>query len=204
MKLTIKLKPSIVQMDDDARIAVWDSRTKGVPVVFVHGFPETHESWKLILASMSEIDLKPYRIIVYDLRGFGKSDKYGEASLNRFYRDHETIITNLKLNSYHLVGHDWGGAIALHEARLHPERLKTLAIMNTNYWRTDTLGMWHMLFLNVPILPYLTFRFIPKPFFRFSVLKSFKHPKNLDPAVLQHYEAMFADPEITGYWIRLY
>jgi pimeloyl-ACP methyl ester carboxylesterase len=117
-----------------------------------------------MIGKLDSHEISPYRLIVYDLRGFGESSRTGEASLNRFYYDHDTIISKLGLQRYHLVGHDWGGTIALDVARYKPETLLSLAVMNTNYWKTDVLGMWHMIFFNIPFLPTVVFSMIPDRF----------------------------------------
>ncbi len=102
----MNFKSQIRHTKDGAKIAIWDNYNKGTPVVFIHGFPETHICWNAVIDQFSKENIQNYRIILYDLRGFGKSSRTGEASLTQFYYDHQTIISKLKLNNYHLVGHD--------------------------------------------------------------------------------------------------
>jgi len=193
-----------ITANDAAKLVVWDNCNAGTPVVFVHGFPETHICWNSLIATFDSHDIQSYRLILYDLRGFGESSRTGEASLNRFYYDHDTIISKLKLEPYHLVGHDWGGAIALHVARFKPETLLSLAVMNTNYWKTDVLGMWHMLFFNIPLLPTAIFRTIPDRFFKFAMLGAFVNRNRLAPEARDSYLQMFQDQDTTRYWTKLY
>lgn len=193
-----------ITADDGATLVVWDNCTSGTPIVFVHGFPETHICWDPLIAAFDADEIQHYRLIVYDLRGFGESSRAGEASLSRFYYDHETIISRLQLQRYHLVGHDWGGAIALHVSRFRPETLISLAIMNTNYWKTDVFGMWHMIFFNIPFLPTVVFRLIPDRFFKFGMLGAFVNRMSLAPEVRDTYLQMFRDKETTRYWTKLY
>jgi pimeloyl-ACP methyl ester carboxylesterase len=200
----MKFSAITIQAKDGATLAVWDNGNKGIPIVFVHGFPETHLCWHAVLDQFSNEDIQDYRIILYDLRGFGESSRTGEASLTQFYHDHQTIISELNLNQYHLVGHDWGGAIALHVARFNAEQLLSLSVMNTNYWKTDIMGMWHMLFFNIPLLPSLVFSLAPDPFFKFSMVGSFINKQRLTPETREVYLEMFRDKETTQYWTRLY
>jgi pimeloyl-ACP methyl ester carboxylesterase len=193
-----------VTANDGAKLVVWENSNGGTPVVFVHGFPESHICWNPLIGTFNSHDIGRYRLILYDLRGFGESSRTGEASLNRFYYDHDTIISKLKVHRYHLVGHDWGGAIALHVARFRPETLLSLAVMNTNYWKTDVLGMWHMIFFNIPILPAAVFRTIPDTFFKFGMLGAFVNSNRLPPEARDAYLQMFRDQETTRYWTRLY
>ena len=194
----------VIAANDGAELVIWDSCNAGVPVVFVHGFPETHICWNPLIGTFDSHEIRRYRLIVYDLRGFGESSRTGEASLNRFYYDHDTIVSKLKLQRYHLVGHDWGGAIALHVARFKPETLLSLVVMNTNYWKTDVLGMWHMIFFNITFLPTVVFHMIPDRLFKFGMLGAFVNRNRLAPETRDSYLQMFQDQETTCYWIKLY
>jgi pimeloyl-ACP methyl ester carboxylesterase len=194
----------VIAANDGADLVVWESCNAGVPVVFVHGFPETHICWNPLIDTFDSHKIRRYRLIVYDLRGFGESPRTGEASLNRFFYDHDTIISKLNLQRYHLVGHDWGGAIALHVARFKPETLLSLAVMNTNYWKTDVFGMWHMIFFNIPILPTVVFRMIPDRLFRFGMLGAYVNRNRLASEARESYLQMFRDRETIRYWTKLY
>lgn len=193
-----------IKMDDGATIALWDTGGKGRAVVMVHGFPENHQSWFPLLEYFAFKGRTHYRFIVYDLRGHGESSKTGEASLNRFFADHLALIKALKLGRYHLVGHDWGGAIALHTARYLPQSLRSLAVMDTNYWKVDFLGIWHLYFLNLPLIPQLTFRLMPDAVFEFGMKQAYYDFHKLPEEVRRSYLAMFSDESTTRYWIRLY
>ena len=194
----------LIVANDGAELVVWDNCNEGIPVVFVHGFPETHICWDSLIDTIDPHKISRYRLIVYDLRGFGESSKTGEASLNRFFYDHDTIVSKLNLQRYHLVGHDWGGAIALHVARFKPETLRSLVVMNTNYWKTDVFGMWHMIFFNIPFLPTIVFRMIPDRLFKFGMLGAYVNRNRLAPETRESYLRMFKDRETTRYWIKLY
>ena len=200
----MNFRSKYIHTKDGAQLTIWDNGYEGIPVVFVHGFPETHVSWNAVIDQLSNEIIQEYRIILYDLRGFGESSRTGEASLTQFYYDHQTIVSDLNLDKYHLVGHDWGGAIALHVARFNPEQLLSLSVMNTNYWKTDIMGMWHMLFFNFPILPSAVFKMIPDKFFEFSMVGSFVNKTGLTPETRKAYLQMFRDKETTQYWTKLY
>lgn len=194
----------IIEAKDGAKIAVWDSGGDYAPIVFIHGFPENHHCWNLVIRSLPSDINEKYRLITYDLRGFGESSKTGEASLMQFYRDQEAIVTKLKLPPYHVVGHDWGGAVALHIARFNPSSVKSIAVLNTNYWKTDFFGMWHLFFLNLPFAPKLTFKYFPEGFFSFLVPRSFVNSNQIDQKTRESYLKMFRSAETSEYWIRLY
>jgi pimeloyl-ACP methyl ester carboxylesterase len=76
--------------------------------------------------------------------------------------------------------------------------------MNTSFWKTDLFGMWHLIFLNIPFLPRLVFRWLPDQLFNVGVEKSFVDLRNLEGHAASSYRKMFRDPEYSRYWIRLY
>jgi len=193
----------MVRVSDGESLAVWDNGVDGDPIIFVHGFPENHRCWESIIA-----ELRPtggaYRFIAYDLRGHGESSKSGEASLQRFFLDHQDIVAALKIERYHLVGHDWGGAVGLHASRYYPEQLLSLVVLNTNYWETHVPGMWHMFFLNIPIGARIAFALAPDAIFDAFITRSLVDPRQVNPAVMESYRAAFHDRAATDFWIRLY
>lgn len=193
-----------IQLEDGATIALWETQGKGIPVVLLHGFPETHLSFSKLLQCLRKTFHSRYRLIVYDLRGHGESSKNGEASLNRFFADHLQIIQKLGLKRYHLVGHDWGGAIALHAARFTPESLLSVAVLNTNYGNLDLLGMWHLLLFNLLFIPEALFRFLPERFYEFAMKRAYRDHQALPKEADRSYRSMFKDRTTTTYWLKLY
>jgi pimeloyl-ACP methyl ester carboxylesterase len=193
----------LIRVSDGESLAVWDQGGSGIPVLFLHGFPENHRCWGRTLSKLTA-SMTQLRCITYDLRGHGESSKLGEASWQRFFQDHIDLVAALGIDRYHLVGHDWGGAIGLHVSRFHPESLLSLVVLNTNYWKTDVGGMWHMLLLNVPIVAPLCFRWAPERMFKAFIINSLVDPSHADPSVLDSYRAAFEDKPTAHYWIRLY
>ena len=80
------------------------------PVIFLHGFPESHRTWRAIVPLL-EHDL---RLIMPDLRGFGATDKPQEVeaySTDTLLADLFALADALSIDRFALVGHA-GGAIA--------------------------------------------------------------------------------------------
>jgi pimeloyl-ACP methyl ester carboxylesterase len=192
-------------MADGAQLAVWDSGGGAArpAVVLVHGFPENRLCWQPVLRALA--DGGPHcRWVAYDLRGFGHSDREGEASWQQMVADHLELVRQLELEGSHLVGHDWGAAIAMHLGRLAPEALATISVLNTTFWKIDYLGMWHLWLLNLPLLPPLLFRRWPEWFFARTMLGAFRDPGRLSPVARASYLEMYRDQDTTRFWIRLY
>ena len=60
------------------------------------------------------------------------------------------------------------------------------------------------IFLNIPLLPKIVFKWFPKKIFEFALLRSFADPNSLKPQIIDSYFEMFCDAETIQYWIRLY
>ena len=99
------------------------------PIVFLHGFPESHRTWREVAPALAE----DYFVVCPDQRGFGASDKPEGVEQYRTERIVEDLIAladALELKRFTLVGHDWGGAVAWLAALRHPDRLNRLIIVN--------------------------------------------------------------------------
>ena len=99
------------------------------PLIFLHGFPESHRTWRHQLANLAA----DYRVVAPDQRGFGGSDKpegVEAYKTDRIVEDLIALADALGLGGFTLVGHDWGGAAAWLAALRHPDRVKRLVIVN--------------------------------------------------------------------------
>jgi proline iminopeptidase len=75
-----------------------------------------------------------FRVVTFDQLGTGKSDRPDDASLwtiARYVEEVETIRTALDLGRVHLLGHSWGGWLAIEYAVHHGDKLNTLLLEDT-------------------------------------------------------------------------
>jgi len=103
----------------------------GRPVVLVHGNPTWAYLYRRFIAALSEAG---YRAIAMDHLGFGRSDKPDDPELYRIPRHAQrcnALLESLDLRDASIVVQDWGGPIGLAWAAQHPERLRSLAVLNT-------------------------------------------------------------------------
>lgn len=101
----------------------------GEPILFLHGFPESHRTWRHQLAGLAD----RYRVYAPDQRGFGASDKPAGVENyenDRIVADLMALADSLGLDGFTLAGHDWGGAVAWTAALTHPSRVKRLIVVN--------------------------------------------------------------------------
>ena len=100
----------------------------GEPVLFLHGNPSSSYIWRNIFPYISS----DKRCIAPDLMGMGESGKpNGTYSFQEHYTYLEQFIGQLGINGFHLVLHDWGSALGFHFAMNFPERIKSMAFMES-------------------------------------------------------------------------
>lgn len=131
------------------------------PVLLLHGFPQDRTSWDQIVTDLRGAG---YRTIAFDQRGYSPGAR---PSRLRDYRqghmvdDAVAILDELGIDQAHVVGHDWGGAVAWAIASTHPGRVASLTVLSTPYpsamtkvalRSTQLLHSWYMGLFQVPLL----------------------------------------------------
>ncbi|MGB3738382.1 MAG: alpha/beta hydrolase [Pontixanthobacter sp.] len=84
---------------------------EGEALIFLHGFPESHRAWRHQIAHLSG----RYRCIAPDQRGYrGSSKPQGKDAYtpDRLIGDVFQMANALGVETFTVLGHDWGGAIA--------------------------------------------------------------------------------------------
>ena len=102
---------------------------KGEPVLLIHGFSvDADLQWALpgIVKALA----KDYRVIAYDNRGHGKSDKPHDPKKYgiEMVEDAVRLLDHLKINKAHVVGYSMGAMITGKLLVTHPDRLLTATL----------------------------------------------------------------------------
>ncbi len=124
---------------DDTKIAYRDSGS-GTPVILVHGFISSGNSWNNSVLK-NELEQQGFRVIIPDLRGNGLSDHPQEP---KFYaddievKDIRALADHLKLESYMVVGYS-RGAIVLSKLLIDEPRIEKAVLggMGLDYTNPD-------------------------------------------------------------------
>ncbi len=128
----------------------------GRPVLLLHGFPDSGRLWR---HQMPVLAAAGFQVIVPDLRGYGRSGKPGPVdaySLPLLAGDVLAILTELGIGKAHVVGHDWGAALAWGLAALSPGNVDHLAALSVGnpvtFLRTleQRQKSWYMLLFQFP------------------------------------------------------
>lgn len=132
----------------DMRFAYHRAGHGGVPVVLLHGWPQTSWAWRRMVPLLSPM----CDVIVPDLPGFGFSSKpesgFDKRTIARRLRE---FVKALGLSRIALVGHDLGGHVAYAYAAQWPEEVSHLAFIESSlpmFGQEEAMdvskgGSWH-------------------------------------------------------------
>lgn len=133
---------------------------EGDLVILLHGFPEFWYSWRFQIPALA----RHFKVVVPDLRGYNESDKpNGGYDFDTLAEDIRGLIASFGYRRAHIVGHDWGGAIAWHLAQKFPQSLDRLALLNAVPPQRFLQGLvsnlehlrrsWYVFAFQVPAIP---------------------------------------------------
>lgn len=115
---------------NDVRIA-HGVHGNGEPVVLIHGTPSSSYIWRKTLPALLEAG---YRVHLYDLLGFGLSERPWSEGIDTSVTGQVPILEGLMahwgLENAHVISHDIGGAIAQRLAVFSPERVNSLTLID--------------------------------------------------------------------------
>ncbi|MEQ8964052.1 MAG: alpha/beta hydrolase [Coleofasciculus sp. C2-GNP5-27] len=107
------------------------------PLLLLHGLADHALVW----SSLAEYLAESYHIIAPDMRGHGESSKpdddYTFASA---IADLEALMDHLGWSSAHIIGHSWTGKLAPIWAKQHPERFRSMILVDPIFiWKMPSL-----------------------------------------------------------------
>ncbi len=141
-----------MRVDVDGVGIEYEVTGEGRPVVLLHGFPDSGRLWRNQVPALADAG---HRVIVPDMRGYGRSDKPAEVQAYRvsaLVGDVLAVMSDAGAEKAHVVGHDWGAGVAWALATFageRVERLVTLSVGHPATFRTDGFEQheksWYML-----------------------------------------------------------
>ena len=118
----------------------------GPPIVVVHGGPDFDHCYFL-----PELDrlADAFRLVYYDQRGRGRSAagvRPEDVTLSSEIDDLDRVRSRFGLESVAVLGHSWGGVLAMEYAIRHPDRVSHLLLLDTgpasaDDWRSFREGL---------------------------------------------------------------
>ena len=164
---------------------------RGAPVVFLHGLGASMYAWRRNLAAVAAAG---FRVIAFDNRGFGLSDKPPAPYDNAAYaRLAIALMDSLRLTDAVLVGHSMGGAIAAQVAIEYPARVRGLVLVGS-----AGLGAREPLLFRVarwPVLGPAALALRGRGFTARLLRSTYSDPGKVTEADVDQYYAPVAQPE---------
>ena len=148
---------------DDLMFDVRDAGSPEKPVVvLLHGFPQRNDSWNAVI---DRLTAQGYRCLAPNQRGYSpgaRPSRRRDYRMSELVADLGALIDASGAQRVHLVGHDWGAAVAWAAAAEMPERLATVspisvphpaAFIKSITTSRQGLASWYMYFFQLPRIP---------------------------------------------------
>ncbi|MBN3760645.1 alpha/beta hydrolase [Burkholderia sp. Ac-20365] len=176
----------------------------GLPVLLLHGYPQTHVAWRLIAPELA----KHYTVIVPDLPGYGDSRTRNDKprwTKRRVAGALVALMDRLGHDRYAVVGHDRGARAGYRLALDHPQRVAAYASLTViptldafaGVDKTFALNAWHWFFLAQPAdLPERMLASDPDAYLDAALTKMAGGLARIDPTALDAYRTAFRNPEV--------
>lgn len=175
----------------------------GPPVLLLHGFPEFSFGWRRQIPALAAAG---FRVLALDQRGYNRSSKPKGVvayDLDHLADDVLDFATQVGLDRFAVVGHDWGASVAWWLASTRPERLTKMAAINAPHpalWKhamrhnpAQRRKSWYVYVLSLPWLPEVMMRAGGFNALRQSLVDS-SRPGTFTDAELDAYRQAWSQP----------
>ncbi|MDM1444451.1 MULTISPECIES: alpha/beta fold hydrolase [Myroides] len=111
----------------DVNLAIRYKKGQGIPIVFIHGSWDDHNSWLPVAEEINKTATNP--IILYDRRGHSSSplDKE-QGTISIDVQDALSLLDALEIKKAHFIGHSYGANITIELANNHPDKVESIVL----------------------------------------------------------------------------
>jgi pimeloyl-ACP methyl ester carboxylesterase len=123
--------PVLGRLRFNAPLAGDPQARQGRLVLFLHGFPETAESFREILPTVARAG---YYAVAFSQRGYSpraRPTAVDAYNITNLVADFTRVAASLGAPTFHLVGHDWGRGVAWVTAAPYPKPVTSLTVLST-------------------------------------------------------------------------
>ncbi|TAL13272.1 MAG: alpha/beta hydrolase [Frankiales bacterium] len=172
----------------------------GTAVLLLHGVPETSSCWEGLAPRLAG----GRRVLAPDLPGLGGSTYSGPYDVASLAAELAALVeTELPGGRVDVVGHDWGGSLALGLAGARPDLVRRLVVVNAPY-RKVPLRALHIPFLALPGLPELAMKAAGRRVVDAAFRLGWKADTELDAESLAEYRAVYTKPSVVSAMLGYY
>jgi len=162
------------------------------PVLLLHGVPETSSCWRALALALAAGRC----VLAPDLPGLGGSSFTGPYDVPTLVAQLAALVElEVPGGRVDVVGHDWGGSLALGLAAARPDLVRRLVVANAPFREVPLLRAAHLPFFALPFAPELLFRLGGRRVVDAMLSYAWKAPVPLHPESRTEYEAAYTSPE---------
>jgi len=145
----------------------------GPTILILHGWGSNSEKWQKVGELLTE---KKFKVIIPDLPGFGKTQELPDAwSLENYSDFVKEFVLALNLDKFYLLGHSFGGAVAIKFSLKSPRKIEKLFLVAAACIRKKTIKKWMLIRISKFLKIFSFLPFYPlarKAFYKFIVRDS--------------------------------
>lgn len=173
-------------------------KRRTTPVLLLHGVPQTSATWRPLMAELA----KDRQVLAPDLKGLGQSEAREPYDIPTLVAELAALVLHEFDGPVDVVGHDWGGSLALALAGTRPELVRRLVDVAGPYRQVDPVRGSYMLFLATPVLPEIAFRLAAERIVRGIFATIWKSEGQ--PEALEEYVEAYSRPEVWNAMLSYY
>jgi pimeloyl-ACP methyl ester carboxylesterase len=170
----------------DGHLVHFEQAGSGEPVVLIHGFGASTYSWRRVMPVLAE----SYRVVAVDLNGFGYTQR--PKSRESYTREGQEklvlgVMDALGIDRASVFGHSYGGGLALFMASRHPERFRSMVLVDSSApTYADDRRSWTAAFRPLSSLFVRSFA-LRRSMIRRALLHSYYDDSKVTPELVQAY-----------------
>lgn len=170
------------------------------PTLLLHGVPQTALCWRDAVPALATDRV----VLAPDLKGLGDSEIQGPYDVATMAAELAALILHEVDGPVDIVGHDWGGVLALAIARSRPDLIRRLVIINAPSRGVKLHQAPHVAAFAVPFIPETAFRLTGERLVRAMLHAGWRNEPPLDADVATQYAAAYADPQRVAAMLAYY
>ncbi|HVE98782.1 MAG TPA: alpha/beta hydrolase [Mycobacteriales bacterium] len=165
-------------------------KRRTTPTLLLHGVPETAACWRELMPELA----KDRVVIAPDLKGLGLSETREPYDLPTVAAELAALVLHEVDGPVDVVGHDWGGSIALALAGARPDLVRRVVDISGPYRQLNLARAFHVPLFALPTLPEVAFRLGGRRLVEAMFGYAWKAETPLPDDVREHYVASYLPP----------
>jgi haloacetate dehalogenase len=159
------------------------------PALLLHGVPQTALVWRDLMPALARDRV----VLAPDLKGLGQSQVQGPYDISTLVAELAALVESEYAGAVDVVGHDWGGALAIALTAARPDLVCRLVVVNAPYREVDLRRAWHMPLFALPVLPELLMATAGRQFWGMVFDHAWRGPADLSEDLREHYLDAYDD-----------